>query len=113
MTGCGGRSERAPEDLAPPGATVVVPVLDEEATMLPTQDALDRALARGRHAYEIIVVGDGSRDRTPELLTGREGFRFTSADVGYLVAGGTVLALGAYGEGRVRRRSLETERPGT
>jgi hypothetical protein len=35
----------------------------------------------------------------------------TFADVGYLVAAGTVLALGAYGEGRVRRRPLQIERP--
>jgi glycosyltransferase involved in cell wall biosynthesis len=76
MTGCGARSERAaPKDLAPPSVTVVVPVLDEEAAVLGTLDALERALARWQHAYEIIVVDDGSRDRTPQLLAARGGIR--------------------------------------
>src|SRR5439155_597880 len=198
MTGRGAPSERAAgEGPAPPGVTVVVPVLDEEAALLATLDALESALAECRSAYEIVVVDDGSRDRTPGLLAFRrevaeryfdllpDGFSFTttttvaaiadglavrftpidylprvgrskvrpipdtlrigrqvlrlgirfaplrtaawvagtcalmfalssawhaatsgptSADVGYLVAGGTVLALGAYGDGRGRRR---------
>jgi len=37
----------------------------------------------------------------------------TFADVGYLVAGGTVLAFGAYAEGRLRRRPLRVGRPET
>jgi hypothetical protein len=37
----------------------------------------------------------------------------TFADVGYLVAGGVVLALGAYAEGRLRRRPVRVERPET
>jgi glycosyltransferase involved in cell wall biosynthesis len=63
------------KDPAPPGVTVVVPVLDEEAAVLTTLDALERVLAPSQRAYEIIVVDDGSRDRTPELLAARQGIR--------------------------------------
>src|SRR5262249_53038246 len=55
--------------------TVVVPVLDEEDAVLGTLDALERALAGSRDAYEIVVVDDGSRDRTSELLATRQGIR--------------------------------------
>ena len=60
---------------APSGVTVVVPVLDEEAVVLTTLDELDHALAPCSGAYEIIVVDDGSRDRTPGLLAARTGIR--------------------------------------
>jgi glycosyltransferase involved in cell wall biosynthesis len=63
------------KDPALPGITVVVPVLDEEAAVLATLDALERALATSRRAYEIIVVDDGSRDGTPGLLAARRGIR--------------------------------------
>jgi glycosyltransferase involved in cell wall biosynthesis len=76
MTGDGARPEgAAAEAPAPPGVTVVVPVLDEEAAVLTTLDALERALGPSRHAYEIVVVDDGSRDRTPALLSARQGIR--------------------------------------
>src|SRR4051794_9906456 len=51
------------DDVVRPGVTVVVPALDEEASVLTTLDALDGALGRCGHPYEIIVVDDGSRDR--------------------------------------------------
>ena len=76
MTGRRARSERADaEGPVAPGLTVVVPVLDEEGGVLATLDALEGALAGCRHAWEIIVVDDGSRDRTPALLAGRDGIR--------------------------------------
>src|SRR5262245_60173696 len=65
----------ASEHPAPSGVTVVVPVLNEEGAVLSTLDALDHALASSPSAYEIIVVDDGSRDRTPELLAARAGIR--------------------------------------
>ncbi len=68
-----GRDAR--NDPAPSGVTVVVPVLDEEGAVLATLDGLDHALAPGPSAYEIIVVDDGSRDRTPDLLASRAGIR--------------------------------------
>ena len=69
------RREAGAEGPAPPGVTVVVPVLDEEAALLATLDALESALAQCRSAYEIVVVDDGSRDRTPGLLAARQGIR--------------------------------------
>ena len=76
MTGREAPSERAgAEGPAPPGVTVVVPVLDEEAAVLATLDALECALGRCRRAYEIVVVDDGSRDRTSGLLAARQGIR--------------------------------------
>jgi glycosyltransferase involved in cell wall biosynthesis len=60
---------------SPAGVTVVVPVLDEEAAVLGTLDALDGALDGSQYAHEIIVVDDGSRDGTPGLLAARAGIR--------------------------------------
>lgn len=57
------------------GVTVVVPVLDEEDAVLGTLDALDCALASYPADWEIVVVDDGSRDRSPELLAARAGIR--------------------------------------
>jgi glycosyltransferase involved in cell wall biosynthesis len=57
------------------GVSVVVPALDEEAAVLTTLDALECALGPSPHAYEIIVVDDGSRDATPRLLAARDGIR--------------------------------------
>src|SRR5712691_8468024 len=68
-------AREASQQSAPAGVTVVVPVLDEEAAVLTTPDALERALASSPSAYEIIVVDDGSRDGTPGLLAAREGIR--------------------------------------
>src|SRR5689334_337081 len=81
MAGAGARSEAADgKGRAPAGITVVVPVLDEEAAVLATLDALDRALAGCRRASEIVVVDDGSRDRTPSLLAARYGIRVLRHD---------------------------------
>ena len=82
MTGPGPRSERTDgKDPARAGITVVVPVLDEEAAVLATLDALDGALAGCRRACEIVVVDDGSRDRTPALLAARHGIRVVRHEV--------------------------------
>jgi glycosyltransferase involved in cell wall biosynthesis len=62
------------------GISVVVPVLDEEAAVLATLDALDGALAGCGRASEIVVVDDGSRDRTPALLAARHGIRVLRHD---------------------------------
>lgn len=47
-----------------PEVSVIVPALDEEATI---REVLDRLLALPLRA-QVIVVDDGSKDRTPEVL---------------------------------------------
>lgn len=47
--------------------SVVVPLRDEVANVLPLLDEIDAALA-GRADYEVVCVDDGSRDGTAELL---------------------------------------------
>jgi len=46
--------------------SVVAPVLDEEETLVAFYDRVCRSLAQ--RDFEIIVVDDGSTDRTPEIL---------------------------------------------
>lgn len=55
--------------------SIVIPVFNEEAVVPATNSRLSGLLEemRGRRLfddYEIIYVDDGSRDRTPEILTG-------------------------------------------
>jgi glycosyltransferase involved in cell wall biosynthesis len=56
-----------------PGAelSILMPVYDEEATI---ERAIDRVLDAdvGAESYELVVVDDGSTDRTAELLDGRD-----------------------------------------
>jgi len=48
-------------------ATVIIPAYNEEASIGPL---LDKIIATGlNHKYEIIVVDDGSNDRTAEIVT--------------------------------------------
>src|SRR5689334_12957642 len=53
------RSAIAP---GPLDITVVLPVFDEEPTLLPLAEALHRELAPSGRSYEILFVDDGSRD---------------------------------------------------
>jgi glycosyltransferase involved in cell wall biosynthesis len=48
--------------------TAVVPVYNEEKALREVIEKLKVVLDRGRFKYEIIVVDDGSGDRTPEIL---------------------------------------------
>ena len=48
--------------------TVVVPVLDEEESLPILHESLTQALVGGGFAYEIIVIDDGSVDRSLEVL---------------------------------------------
>lgn len=51
-----------------PQVSVVVPMFNEEANVETVLARFVESLARQRRTFEIIVVNDGSRDRTGELL---------------------------------------------
>ena len=51
--------------------SVVVPVFNEEDGVAQTLNELYRVLAQTGDVYEIVVVDDGSRDRTADILTAR------------------------------------------
>ena len=51
----------------PPELTVVVPVKDEADNVRPLIDEIVAAL-RGKEAFEIVYVDDGSKDATPQIL---------------------------------------------
>lgn len=57
----------APVAPNPAGVTVVVPALNEERGIVETLSALKEAVARVPGKSEIVVVDDGSRDRTAAL----------------------------------------------
>jgi dolichol-phosphate mannosyltransferase len=48
--------------------TVVIPALNEQHNILPTLERLDHALQENVEDYEIIVINDGSTDRTGEIV---------------------------------------------
>lgn len=51
-----------------PSLSVVVPIHNEEPSILPLYDRLTAVLERLRHPYEIIFVDDASTDRSFDLL---------------------------------------------
>lgn len=55
--------------------SAVLPAFNEEVCILQTIDDVDRALKGSGYSYEIIVVDDGSRDRTAELALSRPGVK--------------------------------------
>lgn len=57
----------SPVGSMPNSLTVFVPALNEEKNLAPTVEQLQIALADTVLDYEIIVVNDGSRDRTGEI----------------------------------------------
>ena len=54
-----------------PQLSVIVPVFNEEESVQQVVPALLDSLSRQRRTFELIIVNDGSRDRTGELDTGR------------------------------------------
>jgi glycosyltransferase involved in cell wall biosynthesis len=60
-----GRDQAQPVQL---GISVVVPVYNEEESLLPLYDALRAALDRTGRSFEIIFVDDGSRDGSFTVL---------------------------------------------
>jgi undecaprenyl-phosphate 4-deoxy-4-formamido-L-arabinose transferase len=53
---------------AAPDVSVVVPLFDEEATVGELVERLARTLAVDGRRFEVVLVDDGSRDRTPAIL---------------------------------------------
>ncbi len=60
--------ERASE--VPPAISVVVPVFDERDNLVPLREELVAALEEVGRAFEVILVDDGSRDGSAEVLRG-------------------------------------------
>jgi glycosyltransferase involved in cell wall biosynthesis len=54
--------------------SVIIPAYNEEDRIEKTLRAVDAYLSRQPHQYEIIVVNDGSRDRTAQVVKGMEPF---------------------------------------
>ncbi len=65
---------------APIQVSVVIPAYNEEEAILPVLDDVAAAIEPLGLAYEIIVVDDGSTDRTVELCTARPGVRVIAHD---------------------------------
>jgi dolichyl-phosphate beta-glucosyltransferase len=53
---------------APVDLTLVIPAFNEELRLLPTLERLHAHLSARTQSYEILVVDDGSRDRTREVV---------------------------------------------
>jgi dolichol-phosphate mannosyltransferase len=51
-----------------PEVSIVVPVYDEEGSIEPLLDELDRVLSAAPFTWEVIAVDDGSRDRSRAIL---------------------------------------------
>lgn len=58
-----------------PPFSVIIPAYNEELGITQTLDDLHRVLRGAGCEYEVLVVNDGSSDRTPELLDGRDDCR--------------------------------------
>lgn len=69
------RLANAPQELQFPASdhdlTVVVPAYNEESRLPATLDGLEAYLERQAIDYRILVIDDGSRDRTAHLTEGR------------------------------------------
>ena len=50
--------------------SLVIPAYNEEGRLLPSLQRIDEYLSARPYASELLVVDDGSTDRTPELLRG-------------------------------------------
>ena len=78
--------------------SLVIPVYNEEAGVAQTLDDLHRVLQDSNCRYEVIVVDDGSSDRTVEILAPRQDIRLIrhSYNRGYGAALKTGIARAKY-----------------
>ena len=61
-----------------PHLAVIVPAYDEEDRIGPTLDRLNEYLSAQQYTWKVVVVSDGSEDRTVEIVT-----RFALAHMGF------------------------------
>ncbi|MCL4384234.1 glycosyltransferase family 2 protein [Patescibacteria group bacterium] len=54
---------------AKPELSVIIPIFNEEGSIAALHEELVRVLGAMKKSYEIIIVNDGSTDRTPEVLS--------------------------------------------
>ena len=59
---------QASEDQLPAGVSVVVPVYNSEKTLDELARRLEAVLDKGGAPFELILVNDGSRDRSWEVI---------------------------------------------
>ncbi|HEY1697572.1 MAG TPA: glycosyltransferase family 2 protein [Polyangiaceae bacterium] len=102
----GAESKDVPAPRERVGLSVVVPVYEELDNVVPLLDELEAALSGMPRSFEVVVVDDGSRDGTAELLRKladekswlkvvffRRNFGQTAAfDAGFRAASGDVVA---------------------
>jgi glycosyltransferase involved in cell wall biosynthesis len=60
--------------------SIVLPVFNEEGHVVEEIDRIRTAMDRSDYSYEVIVVDDGSTDRTPDLVRNVPGIRFVRFD---------------------------------
>ena len=77
--------------------SIVVPARNEEAFIRQTLRALDAAARDARVSFEIIVVDDGSTDRTA-VIAAAQGARIVAADVRQIAAARNAGARAALGD---------------
>ena len=53
--------------------SVIIPAYNEEKKLPKTLEEIDKYLSRQNYDYEILVVNDGSKDKTAEVVTGLTG----------------------------------------
>src|SRR5262245_18131999 len=75
----------------------VVPAHDEEAVVVGTLRAIRAAASAGGHAYEVIVVDDGSTDRTATLAAA-EGAQVISLNARHIAKARNAGAAAASGD---------------
>lgn len=63
------------------GVSVVIPVYNEELCVVGTARAVQRVMLESCREFEIVVVNDGSTDRTARLLEGLTGIRVVQHSV--------------------------------
>ena len=61
--------------------TVIIPVFNEEASVIETLNNIHSVLSNQNIEYEVIAVDDGSTDRTKELLKDRDDIILISRDI--------------------------------